>query len=304
MTPQAHHLAHLAEEMLLDAGYTQDAGLRDALLALGSLASLPAPVPTGDLARLLANPGHRPADGSVDGWRGSETGPVDQLARRRRRAHGPTVLGLALIAGMGMGVGGVAASSPVPGNPGSPSIQHMLEDWAPAWSLPVTQDPGAARADVLQPAAVPVEPASAEGDASEAVDRGKQSPAPFPAVEDPSVRGRGPASTGVPAPAAPSEPTRGNGEAQSGGGQGPAAESGNSDAGPAAGTNGGGAPALPEQAAGRGGAVGRERVSDVAEAVPGVLAEAAPEGLLHGADTAGPAVKVLPGNGWLQKFNR
>ncbi|MFM9274010.1 hypothetical protein, partial [Pseudarthrobacter sp. NKDBFgelt] len=54
MTPQAHRTADAVEEILLDAGLGQDADLRRALLAVGSLADLPVPAPTGQLAALLA----------------------------------------------------------------------------------------------------------------------------------------------------------------------------------------------------------------------------------------------------------
>jgi hypothetical protein len=57
MTPQTDVLPVLVEDMLLDAGFGQDDRLRSALLSLGSLASLPAPVPSGELAALLAEDG-------------------------------------------------------------------------------------------------------------------------------------------------------------------------------------------------------------------------------------------------------
>ncbi|MEQ7737824.1 hypothetical protein, partial [Escherichia coli] len=65
------------DEMLLDAGTAGDAELRAALLSLGSLAALPAPEPSGDLAQLFAA-----ANGSS---RASNGAPGDELARRRRR---------------------------------------------------------------------------------------------------------------------------------------------------------------------------------------------------------------------------
>lgn len=117
------------DEMLLDAGAAGDADLRAALLALGALAALPAPAPSGDLAQLMAaagSPGGAPGDA-----------PGDELVRRRRRRtiHRPTLLGIAIIAGMGTGIGGVAASSPAPWQSGSLSVQSLLADWSPSWSL-------------------------------------------------------------------------------------------------------------------------------------------------------------------------
>ena len=140
MTPQTHHTAVAVEEMLLDAGMGQDADLRRALLAVGSLADLPVPEPTGQLAALLAA-GTRGASGNIPQHSdATESAPGDELGRRRRlRAHRPTVVGLALVAGMGMGVGTVAASSTGPAHTGSPSVQQLLEDWSPSWTIRTPQ---------------------------------------------------------------------------------------------------------------------------------------------------------------------
>ena len=122
MTSASDNLATLVDGMLQDAGCGQDAELRDALLSLGTLASLRVPAPTGELAALLAagEPQEQPV-----------VPPQDELARRRRR-HRPTALGLVLVAGMGLGVGGVAASTTAPeGN----AIGQLLEEWAP-WGRP------------------------------------------------------------------------------------------------------------------------------------------------------------------------
>ncbi|MFD0045030.1 hypothetical protein ACFVGV_07565 [Pseudarthrobacter scleromae] len=141
MTPQAHLTADAVEEILLDAGLGQDADLRRALLAVGSLADLPVPAPTGQLAALLAtgtcDAAGKDAKGSSDTAQGT---PGDELGRHRLlRAHRPTVVGLALLAGMGMGVGTVAASSPGPAHSGSPSVQQLLEDWSPSWTIRTPQ---------------------------------------------------------------------------------------------------------------------------------------------------------------------
>lgn len=117
MTFQASRLLDTVDEMLLDAGQAQDTGLRAALLSLGSLASVPAPAPNAQLAALL---GSRP----------------DELSRRRRlRGHRPTIVSLAVVTGMGLGVTGVAASASGPAEKASVSVQQLLEDWAPSWSV-------------------------------------------------------------------------------------------------------------------------------------------------------------------------
>ena len=290
-----NYLPAIVEEMLLDAGHGKDPELRTALLALGSLASLPAPAPSGKLADLLAEPG---AAGT------SENGP-DELARRRGlRAHRPTVVGLALIAGMGLGVGGVAASSAVPVASGSLSIQHMLEDWTPAWSLPaqgvlgamVLPDP----VDGPGPDAAAhreQEPGVAEGDTAAGGTRTTP-----PAPEDPSV------PSGAPEAAAPDrtgQGQQGNGEAQGGGGRINATGSGKSDA-EAADEKENAVPAgvLPEQAAGQGGAGARDEADHAAGAVPRGRADSVPEVLRQGVDTAGAAAHAVPGAKWLQKFSR
>lgn len=147
MTPAPENRAALVDDMLLDAGCQLDADLRNALLSLGTLASLPAPAPSGELAALLTAGGPSPLEGPAPagepaGEPGEEAAeeapeqpggqpdaqPGDELARRRRRRHRPTALGLVLVAGMGLGVGGVAASSSTSGT--SP-VEHLLEDWAP-----------------------------------------------------------------------------------------------------------------------------------------------------------------------------
>lgn len=157
MTPTSNNLASLVDDMLQDAGCEQDAGLRGALLSLGTLGSLPAPPPTGELALLLAAGGPSPvqvpasAEQPLEQPAGdtamhADGQPDDQLARRRRR-HRPTALGLVLVAGMGLGVGGVAASSTAPGS----TVQHLLEDWTPPWSSSPVQ-PSAAGLGYRAPA--------------------------------------------------------------------------------------------------------------------------------------------------------
>jgi hypothetical protein len=277
MTPQTHVLPDPVEDMLLDAGFGQDDRLRSALLSLGSLASLPAPVPSGELAALLADDGSRLVGG--------------ELGRRRwLRAQRPTVVGLALIAGMGMGVGGVAASSLPSGHSGSPSIQHMLQDWAPAWTLPAEELPGSSGGSV--------EPEVSDPDESEAV---ASQGATVPGAGNPAVPSRGPAPADI--PASSSHVIKGTGQSPTGAGQGLAKGRGADDAGAAAAKTRGVAGA-PEQAAGQGNDAGSDAPGQLAGAVPGVLADVAGGTLQATADTAGAALTSIPGNSWLQKFNR
>lgn len=141
MTSDASSLIRTVDEMLLDAGETDAAELRAALLALGSLASLPVPEPGPELASLLS-------------------GQTHQLARHRLlRKHRPTVVGLAVIAGMGLGVTGVAATGTAPGVQASSSIQRLLQDWAPAWTI-IGAPPASGSRDDLPEPQPPAEPGS------------------------------------------------------------------------------------------------------------------------------------------------
>ena len=116
MTFNANYLGKTVDEMLLDAGQAQATELRAALLSLGSLASLPVPAPNAQLAALMAG--------------------THELGRQRwLRKHRAAVVGLAVVAGMGFGVTGVAASASGQGRQSSMSVQHMLEDWAPSWTI-------------------------------------------------------------------------------------------------------------------------------------------------------------------------
>jgi hypothetical protein len=90
MTSNTSPLLSSVDEMLLDAGET-DAALRATLLLLGAFASLPVPEPRPELAALLS-------------------AQTTQLGRRRlRRRHRTAAAGLAVIAGMGLGVSGVGS---------------------------------------------------------------------------------------------------------------------------------------------------------------------------------------------------
>lgn len=147
MTSSLDNIVRLVDGMLLESGFEQDAELRDALLSLGSLASLPTPAPTGELAALIAaggpstleKGGHDESSDTPTDGRKTGTQAGDELARRRRRRHRPTALGLVLVAGMGLGVGGVAASS---NSARTSAVEHLLEDWAP-WRGSPTGTPAA-----------------------------------------------------------------------------------------------------------------------------------------------------------------
>lgn len=145
MTLQESCLTDTVDDMLFEAGQEQDTELRAALMSLGALASLPAPPPNAQLAALL---GSRP--GSLS-W------------RRRLRRHRPAIVGFAVVAGMGLGVTGVAASASRPAEQASASVQHLLEDWAPSWN--VSGVPAAAPALLPQPAPEGQEPAADTGTA-------------------------------------------------------------------------------------------------------------------------------------------
>lgn len=297
----ADHLPDMVEEMLLDAGHVQDSELRAALLVLGSLASLPTPAPSGKLAALLAESEDGSAGGADDAGGISDSGPGDELAKRRRlRAHRPTVVGLALIAGMGLGVSGVAASTPVPGHSG-PFIQQLLEDWAPAWTLLVTD----ARETALPPDALDGHDpdATVQGEPQPGVSEGNANaggaPAIAPAAED---RFDTPRVPEAPVPNTQGQPAQGNAGAQRGGGQSPASDSWKSDAGAAQQESPGASAGLPELAEAQTAGARRESKHE-APAVPGARVDSGTEAIRQGADAAaGAAAKALPGTKSLQRF--
>lgn len=117
MTSNANALLRTVDEMLLDAGQSDASELRAALLALGSLAARPVPEPGAELAALLS---------------GRALQPVRQPPPPRRRT---SVVSLAVAAGMGLGVTGVAATEPRPGLHASSTVQQFLADRAPAWTI-------------------------------------------------------------------------------------------------------------------------------------------------------------------------
>ncbi|MGZ4661929.1 MAG: hypothetical protein ACXVYB_11680 [Arthrobacter sp.] len=171
------------DQLLLDTGHSDAVELRAALSALALLGQLAVPAPGPELAAMLA-------------------GPHNDLTRQRwLRKHRPAVIGLAVLAGMGLGVSGVAATSPSLGDgQGRRSVQQLTLDWTPGWSIAgVPVLPAASRPEELgtgaasdagdpgMPASEPTTPAVAEG--------GQYSvpvtPEPAPALAE---HGRGPAS--------------------------------------------------------------------------------------------------------------
>lgn len=120
MTTRDDSSGGTVDRLLLDAGHTDVPELRAALLSIASLAQMQVPAPGPELAAMLA-------------------GPRDELTKKRwLRRHRPTVVGLAVLAGMGLGVSGVAATSQVSAtDSGLWSIQDLTTDWTPDWTLPL-----------------------------------------------------------------------------------------------------------------------------------------------------------------------
>lgn len=120
MTTRDDFSGGTVDQLLLDAGHTEVPELRAALLSVASLAQMQAPAPGPELALMLA-------------------GPRDELTRQRwLRKHRPAVVGLAVLAGMGLGVSGVAATSQGSGDGSGPwSVQQLTTDWVPGWTLPL-----------------------------------------------------------------------------------------------------------------------------------------------------------------------
>lgn len=299
MTANTSQLRSTVDGMLLDAGET-DPALRTALLSLGAFAFLPVPEPRPELAALLS-------------------AHTTQLGRHRlRRRHRAAAVGVAVIAGMGLGVSGVAATASSPKLHVSPSIQHMLQDWVPSWTIAGTQAASAAAAHLPgEPALQPVagdEPAPADPGRTDVEPAGRGSAGHGPAAPESEVPGspepgsagrnnsQGLANRGAGNPGAGNAATGnpGAGNAAAGGG-----ESRN-----AAGATGAGTPQdktareAPQRGAG-GAAVdvleGTGKLVTEAPAVVGNLASALLDPSPNektGASDAGP------GSIWLKKFNR
>jgi hypothetical protein len=195
MTSSTSPLLRTVDEMLIDAGET-DPRLRATLLSLGALASLPVPEPRAELAALLS-------------------APTSQLARHRLRGrHRTAAVSLAVIAGMGLGVTGVAATASAPSANARGSVQHLLQDWAPSWTIAGT--PGVlpwtpAAAEPGSPdASVPAGPAAADAGTA-----GPETDAPGSATQD-NVPGR--SQNPGPGAASPGKPAADGGASRNGAG--------------------------------------------------------------------------------------
>ena len=111
MSAHDGNLRRTVAELLDESGEADNEALAAALMSLGGLADAPVPAPGPALAALL------PAG-------------TDEVARRRRLGRGTsTIVGLAVIAGMGLGATGVAASTGGHAGTGSFAVQHLLGPW-------------------------------------------------------------------------------------------------------------------------------------------------------------------------------
>ncbi|MFF2844675.1 hypothetical protein [Paenarthrobacter sp. NPDC057981] len=132
----------MVDELLLDADLGDATDLRQALLVVGNFADAAAPEPGEELAAMLA-------------------GPHDDVSKRRwRHKHRTAVVGVAVVAAMGLGVSGVAAASS--GFTRSPSFAGLWEGLASrkAAETPVLLAPDAPKvstvpAPSVDPAAIP-----------------------------------------------------------------------------------------------------------------------------------------------------
>jgi len=132
----------VVDELLLDAGLSDASDVRHTLLAMGHLADAAAPAPGPELVAMLA-------------------GPHDEVSKRRwRHKHRTAVVSVAVVAAMGLGASGVAASSS--GFTRSPSFEGLLDSFAPhrAAAAPVLPVPDAPKvstvpAPSVDPAAIP-----------------------------------------------------------------------------------------------------------------------------------------------------
>ncbi|MFC8041711.1 hypothetical protein ACFUOZ_20355 [Paenarthrobacter sp. NPDC057355] len=132
----------IVDELLLDANLGDARDLRQALVAVGQFADAAAPEPGKELAAMLA-------------------GPHDDVSKRRwRHKHRTAVVGVAVVAAMGLGVSGVAAASS--GFTRSPSFQGLWEGLASqqAAETPVLLAPDAPKVSTVpapsaDPAAIP-----------------------------------------------------------------------------------------------------------------------------------------------------
>ncbi|WP_024819408.1 hypothetical protein [Arthrobacter sp. 31Y] len=206
MTSRDSEREAMVDELLLDADAADSSDVRLALLSMGSFANLAAPTPGAELSAMLA-------------------GPHDEVSKRRwRHKHRTAVIGVAVVAAMGLGVSGVAASSS--GFTRNPSfIDELLGNVRPqpAAAAPVLPIPDAPRvitepAPVTDPAAIPTIPAAgsipvpgsvappetpAQAQAQPQVQAPQQAPV---VVQAPAAATKQPSSGAAPQPNTPPNP--------------------------------------------------------------------------------------------------
>ena len=269
------------DQLLLDTGHLDVPDLRAALLSIASLAQMEAPAPGPELAAMLA-------------------GPRDELTRQRwLRKHRPAVVGLAVLAGMGLGVSGVAATSQVSGGSLGPwSVQQLTSDWTPGWTLP------------LPPSAAGDRPAGRASPLFLQLDRADPPPAHGPGK--PATQTAGPEDPAVePAPPAASDDDQVQSPVNKGQAHG-AASTGNSGHGSPGKANPGKAVGQPstgrapdqtdEQDAGATPDAGETSAAETADIAPSSDRKGAGKSRRKLDSTLDPALDSV--NSWLGKFRR
>ncbi|MFD5278769.1 hypothetical protein ACFWIX_14580 [Pseudarthrobacter sp. NPDC058362] len=240
MNPHAARVLDTVDQILLEAGQEGASDLRSALISMGALAEMPVPAPGPQLAALLSgtsvhtSPVHttrrealaREAAVRQEAARKGARFRSDELARRRAlRRNRSAVVGLTVMAGMGLGVTSVAASLPA-ATDNHATVQQLLEDWSPHWTI---EAPSAAEDYApMQEPAVSVEPKAAEApEAATAAPEQGANPAAGPGQPGTAGNGKSQALLNAGGPTAagmPSSTPAGDG--------GRAAEAGGKPAGP------------------------------------------------------------------------
>lgn len=206
MNPHAARVLDTVDQLLLEIGQEDAADLRVALLSLGDLAAMPVPAPGPRLAELLAGtPVHttrreamaREAAVSAAVARQGARFRSEELARRRAmRRNRSAVVGLTVVAGMGLGVTSVAASLPETTD-NNATVQQLLQDWTPRWTI------GAPRTPVVDATPAPTTGNPGPGTANTAVE---------PDDAPVTAPGQGPGATGKPQGAENTEAAPGAGK--------------------------------------------------------------------------------------------
>lgn len=237
MNPDAPRVLDTVDQMLLEAGHEDNADLRSALLSLGTLADMPVPAPGPRLAALLSgSPAHasaahttrrealtREAAVRQEAARRDSRFRSDELARRRAlRRNRSAVVGLTVMAGMGLGVTSVAASLPT-AKDNNASVQQLLEDWTPHWTIQVptaAADNEAGRESVTAAEPEAADAQNAQGAASD-VPAQEAGPAGGPGQSGTAGNGRpqAPHSTATPTAGTHSQMPTGHGSQPAGAGR-------------------------------------------------------------------------------------